>query len=76
MKKKIITMLLVAVTLTTIPVTNSYATVTIDKTAQDAAKISGMRSIATAPQEESRLHVSDDVIGVFLKAGSRAIARS
>ena len=32
-----------------------------------------MQFMATAPQEESRLHVSDDVICVGLKAGSRTV---
>ena len=57
MKKKIITMLLVAVTLTTIPVTNSYATVTIDKTAQDEAFMRSEVSIDTESLSDTKLHL-------------------
>ena len=57
MKKKIITMLLVAVTLTTIPVTNSYATVTIDKTAQDEAFMRSEVTIDTESLSDTKLHL-------------------
>lgn len=57
MKKKIITMLLVAVTLTTIPVTNSYATVTIDKAAQDEAFMRSEVSINTESLSDTKLHL-------------------
>ena len=55
MKKQIITMLLVAVTLTTIPVTNSYATVTIDKTAQDEAFMRSEGSSDTESLSDTKL---------------------
>lgn len=69
MKKKIITMLLVAVTLTTIPVTNSYATVTIDKTAQDEAFMRSEVSIDTESLSEDSLHlvISKDDIAKAVK---------
>lgn len=69
MKKKIITMLLVAVTLTTIPVTNSYATVTIDKTAQDEAFMRSEVTIDTESLSEDSLHlvISKDDIAKAVK---------
>ena len=69
MKKKIITMLLVAVTLTTIPVTNSYATVTIDKAAQDEAFMRSEVSIDTESLSEDSLHlvISKDDIAKAVK---------
>lgn len=69
MRKKIITMLLVAVTLTTIPVTNSYATVTIDKTAQDEAFMRSEVSINTESLSEDSLHlvISKDDIAKAVK---------
>ena len=48
-------MLLVAVTLTTIPVTNSYATVTIDKTAQDEAFMRSEGSSDTESLSDTKL---------------------
>ena len=57
MKKKIITMLLVAVTLTAIPVTNSNATVTIDKAAQDEAFMRSEVSIDTESLSDTKLHL-------------------
>ena len=69
MKKKIITMLLVAVTLTTIPVTNSYATVTINKNAQDEAFMRSEVSIDTESLSEDSLHlvISKDDIAKVVK---------
>ena len=57
MKKKIITMLLVAVTLTTVIPTNSYATVTIDKAAQDEAFMRSEVSIDTESLSDTKLHL-------------------
>ena len=57
MKKKIITMLLVAVTLTAIPVTNSNATVTIDKAAQDEAFMRSEVTIDTERLSDTKLHL-------------------
>ena len=65
MKKKIITMLLVAVTLTTVIPTNSYATVTIDKVAQDEAFMRSEVSINTESLSEDSLHLvisKDDIV--------------
>lgn len=69
MKKKIITMLLVAVTLTTVIPTNSYATVTIDKTAQDEAFMRSEVSIDTESLSEDSLHlvISKDDIAKAVK---------
>lgn len=69
MKKKIITMLLVAVTLTTIPVTNSNATVTIDKAAQDEAFMRSEVTIDTESLSEDSLHlvISKDDIAKAVK---------
>ena len=57
MRKKIITMLLVAVTLTTVIPTNSYATVTIDKAAQDEAFMRSEVSIDTESLSDTKLHL-------------------
>lgn len=65
MRKKIITMLLVAVTLTTVIPTNSYATVTIDKAAQDEAFMRSEVSIDTESLSEDSLHLvisKDDIV--------------
>lgn len=69
MRKKIITMLLVAVTLTTIPVTNSNATVTIDKASQDEAFMRSEVSINTESLSEDSLHlvISKDDIAKAVK---------
>ena len=69
MKKKIITMLLVAVTLTAIPVTNSNATVTIDKAAQDEAFMRSEVTIDTESLSEDSLHlvISKDDIAKAVK---------
>lgn len=57
MRKKIITMLLVAVTLTTVIPTNSYATVTVDKTVQDEAFMRSEVSIDTESLSDTKLHL-------------------
>lgn len=58
MRKKIITMLLVAVTLTTaIPVTDSNAAVTIDKTVQDEAFMRSEVTIDTENLSDEMLHL-------------------
>lgn len=69
MRKKIITMLLVAVTLTTVIPTNSYATVTIDKAAQDEAFMRSEVSIDTESLSEDSLHlvISKDDIAKAVK---------
>lgn len=69
MKKKIITMLLVAVTLTTVIPTNSYATVTVDKTAQDEAFMRSEVTIDTESLSEDSLHlvISKDDIAKAVK---------
>lgn len=62
-------MLLVAVTLTTVIPTNSYATVTIDKTAQDEAFMRSEVSIDTESLSEDSLHlvISKDDIAKAVK---------
>ena len=69
MRKKIITMLLVAVTLTTVIPTNSYATVTIDKTTQDEAFMRSEVTINTESLSEDSLYlvISKDDIAKAVK---------
>lgn len=69
MKKRILTMLLVAVTLTTVIPTNSYATVTIDKAAQDEAFMRSEVSIDSESLSEDNLHlvISKDDIAKAVK---------
>lgn len=57
MKKRILTLLLVAVTLTTVIPTNSYATVTVDKTVQDEAFMRSEVSIDTESLSDTKLHL-------------------
>lgn len=69
MKNKVIAMLLVAITLTTIPVTDSHAAVTIDKTSQDEAFMRSEVSINTESLSEDSLHlvISKDDIAKAVK---------
>lgn len=57
MKKRILTLLLVAVTLTTVIPTNSYATITIDKASQDEAFMRSEVTIDTESLSDEMLHL-------------------